>query len=154
MAFSSINFIGAYNPTDKIIKLHNSLNIKVGGFKVEFFQKAMVEGKLLWINLSDLLLSLEFSSNTDARQALINLNQVIEQLLPNYISSTGDKYFSFTQNIPSGTWTINHNLNKNPSVTITDLGGSIIMPDNITYSTLNSLTITFTTPQAGTAYCN
>jgi hypothetical protein len=154
MSFLSNNFIVNISPGDKIIILQNSLNINVGGFKVRFFQKAMTEGKLLWINLSDLLLSLEFSSEIDAKQALANLSSAIEQLLPNHLNASGDKHFAFNQTVSSNTWIINHNLGKYPTIAVTDSGGNVLIPDSIIYTSINSLTVTFTNPETGTIYCN
>lgn len=53
-----------------------------------------------------------------------------------------DKNFVYTQNTASDTWTIQHNLNKYPSVTVIDSSNSVVDGD-ITYIDTNNLTIKF-----------
>ena len=48
------------------------------------------------------------------------------------------------QGAASATWTINHNLNRYPSVTVVDSGGNVVI-GTIVYNTTNRLTITFFT---------
>ena len=66
---------------------------------------------------------------------------------------SADKHYTHTQNIVSATWTINHNLNKKPSVTVVDSVDAVVYGD-INYTTLNSLTITFSGGFTGKAYLN
>jgi hypothetical protein len=61
--------------------------------------------------------------------------------------------FIFTQSMPSATWTIVHNLNKWPSVTIIDSGDSIIIP-SVHYDSVNQITVTFGSATSGKAYLN
>jgi hypothetical protein len=58
-------------------------------------------------------------------------------------SPGGGGTFTFTQSIPADTWTINHNLNKKPSTTVTDNAGTVLYP-NIEYLSLNTIELTFT----------
>ena len=53
----------------------------------------------------------------------------------------------------STTWTLKHNLNGKPSVTITDLIGSKV-EGNIVYNSDSQITVTFTSSVAGYAYLN
>ena len=53
----------------------------------------------------------------------------------------------------STTWTLNHNLNGKPSVTITDLTGNKV-EGNVVYNSDVQITITFTGATAGYAYLN
>ena len=46
------------------------------------------------------------------------------------------------QGAAADTWTINHNLNKYPSVTVVDSGGNVVI-GTIVYNTTNQLTLTF-----------
>jgi hypothetical protein len=57
----------------------------------------------------------------------------------------------FPQASASALWSINHNFGYNPSVTVSDSGGSVVIA-NIAYVDLNNLTVTFVTPSSGTAY--
>lgn len=54
----------------------------------------------------------------------------------------------------SATWTITHNLNRYPSVTVVDINGDVFMPKNIRYNSANQITITFTAAESGKAFLN
>lgn len=64
-----------------------------------------------------------------------------------------DRNFVFTQGVPSSTWVIDHNLNKFASVSVVDTAKTTVFGE-ITYNTLNKLTITFSAAFAGQAYLN
>lgn len=64
-----------------------------------------------------------------------------------------DKNFVFTQGSASNTWTINHNLEKFPSVTVVDSADNVVVGD-ITYTNTNSLTVSFSSSFSGKAYIN
>ena len=68
-------------------------------------------------------------------------------------SGAGDKTFTFTQPTPSVQWTIQHNLNKFPSVSVVN-NNNILMYGNTTYVDTNNLIITFTAGFSGKAYLN
>tara|TARA_R100000234_G_C4867374_1_gene121808 strand:+ start:171 stop:470 length:300 start_codon:yes stop_codon:yes gene_type:complete len=51
------------------------------------------------------------------------------------------------------TWTLKHNLNGKPSVTLTDLIGNKV-EGNIVYDSDSQITVTFTNSTAGYAYLN
>jgi hypothetical protein len=68
-------------------------------------------------------------------------------------NSGGDKNFVFTQNVSSATWTIQHNLNKFPSVTSVNIN-NIEMYGDIEFIDLNNLTITFSAAFSGKAFIN
>jgi hypothetical protein len=59
--------------------------------------------------------------------------------------------YHHTQNTSSNTWTITHNLGFYPNVTVADSGGSLVEGE-ITYSSVNALTIRFTSAFSGQAY--
>lgn len=59
--------------------------------------------------------------------------------------------YHHTQGTSSATWVINHQLGWYPNVTIQDSGGSIVEGE-ITYTSVNSLTVTFTGAFSGNAY--
>lgn len=61
--------------------------------------------------------------------------------------------FVYTQPSLASIWTVTHNLNKNPSVSVVDTGGTTIIPD-IHYDSVNAVTITFGSPTSGKAYFN
>jgi hypothetical protein len=64
-----------------------------------------------------------------------------------------DKTFVFTQAVPSATWSITHNLNKFPSVSVVDTANTqaFTIAD---YIDTNTLTLTFSAAFAGKAYLN
>ena len=64
-----------------------------------------------------------------------------------------DKNFVFTQAVPSATWTIQHNMNKLPSVSVVN-NNNIIVYGNVVYVDNNNLTITFSGGFSGKAYLN
>jgi hypothetical protein len=68
-------------------------------------------------------------------------------------SGSGDLHFIFNQLVPSAIWNVTHNLNKYPSVTVVDSGGTIVVGD-INYIDTNNLTITFSFIFSGKAYMN
>jgi len=59
--------------------------------------------------------------------------------------------FVHTQSAASDTWTITHNLEFFPNVTVQDSGGSTVEGE-IVYNTNNTLTVTFSSPISGKAY--
>lgn len=61
--------------------------------------------------------------------------------------------FVFTQDAPSDSWYVSHELMAYPSVTVVDTGGTEIVP-NIDYIDENRLTIVFGAPTSGKAYLN
>jgi len=67
--------------------------------------------------------------------------------------AVGDLNFTFTQAVASATWNVVHNLGKNPSVSIVDINDQEVFAQ-VDYIDTNSLTITFSSAQAGKAYMN
>lgn len=81
------------------------------------------------------------------------VNTKFQELEDDISNVSGDKNFIYNQNFPSATWEIIHNLNKKPSVTITDsantvVEGQIIINDGV------KVVITFNAPFTGTAILN
>jgi len=66
---------------------------------------------------------------------------------------TADRFFTFVQASASATWTIEHNLEKFPSVTVIDSANNVVY-GNTTYIDENNLTINFSAPFSGKAYLN
>lgn len=59
--------------------------------------------------------------------------------------------FLYTQNTPSATWTISHNLTFHPNVTVVDSGGSVVEGE-ISYPNPATVLLTFAAAFSGTAY--
>ncbi len=66
---------------------------------------------------------------------------------------TGDKHYVFTQGVASSDWIINHGMEKVPSVSVIDSGGSVVEGE-IEIVDQNSLILHFTAPFTGKAYLN
>lgn len=61
--------------------------------------------------------------------------------------------FVHDQIISSNEWTVNHGLDKYPSITVVDSSGSVVIGE-IIYTSLNEVTITFMSEFSGKAYFN
>lgn len=72
-------------------------------------------------------------------------NQVINFVLP-----PGGAY-THTQSLSAATWVVNHNLGFYPAVTVVDSGENVVIGD-VTYTSVNSLSISFTAAFGGKAY--
>lgn len=64
-----------------------------------------------------------------------------------------DKHFTFTQNIASDVWEVEHNLNKYPGVTIVDSAENVVIGD-IIYLDENNVRLVFSSAFSGKAYLN
>ena len=60
--------------------------------------------------------------------------------------------FVYVQEIPALIWNINHNLNGYPDIELVSITGIVIYA-NIQYIDKNNVTVTFSEPMAGKAYC-
>ena len=76
------------------------------------------------------------------------------------ILSAGDKNLLHTQSSSSTTWTVNHNMGKYPSVSIVEcnptaneVDGDLVIGE-VTYNSINQLTIKFASAIRGVAYIN
>jgi len=73
---------------------------------------------------------------------------------PAGISPAGaDKHFEHVQAVPSAVWTVTHNLDKKPAVTVLDSAGEQCEGE-VDYPSQNVVEITFTAPFSGLAVCN
>lgn len=109
------------------------------------------------INDSDVTLLDDYSflDVTKEIQTQQDLNQVLANLVSTLLSlyRSSDKYFIHDQFSPSSVWVVEHDLEKKPSVTITDSSGNQVEGD-IKYISEHKLTITFNFPFSGYTYLN
>jgi hypothetical protein len=84
---------------------------------------------------------------------LINGEDYLISLLGYDAGNTSDKNFVFSQAAASAVWVIEHNLNKYCSVSVVDTGGSVVY-GNVDYDSVNQVTLTFSAPFSGQAFCN
>lgn len=69
------------------------------------------------------------------------------------ISNSSDKNYVHNQDVASALWTVTHNLEKYPSVSVRDSGGSAII-GTVVHINTNSLTISFSYDISGSASMN
>jgi hypothetical protein len=66
---------------------------------------------------------------------------------------SGDRKYEHEQSSAADTWTIDHNLNKKPAVSVVDSLENIVICE-VEYTSLNQVVLTFDTPYSGKAYFN
>lgn len=64
-----------------------------------------------------------------------------------------DARLEYEQATSSDVWSINHNLNKKPSVTIVDSGDNVVVGE-VQYIDNNNITVSFSATFSGKAYLN
>ena len=85
---------------------------------------------------------------------LINITTPINnQINIEALASDANFIYSGTQNVASKTWTIVHNLNKYPSVTVVDTAVQTIY-GRVDYPLQSKVVITFANPIKGLAFLN
>jgi hypothetical protein len=77
---------------------------------------------------------------------VVNVNEVVVR----GINAPAVAYHH-VQGTSSATWTINHYLGWQPNVTVQDSGGSVVEGE-ISYTSVNTLTVTFSGAFSGNAY--
>lgn len=94
-----------------------------------------------------------FSSMTGTVTASDSILTALEKLNGNVnqVVFSASISYTHTQVSAQNTWTIAHNLNKYPSVTVIDSFMNTVIGE-IVYNNSNTLTITFTASFSGTAY--
>lgn len=95
-------------------------------------------------------ISLEYVNSTGALEK--NKDYFITLIAYDY-EEFADKNYVYVQNVSSAMWIVNHNLNKYPSVSVVDSAGSTVVGD-VSYDTLNQVTLTFSAPFSGKAFFN
>lgn len=93
-------------------------------------------------------LSLEL---VEANGILVNTNIYGITTIPN--NKELDKNFVHVQGSAASQWSITHNLNKYPSVSVVDSGNNTVIGD-VEYASLNSVTIRFSASFSGKAFFN
>jgi hypothetical protein len=86
-------------------------------------------------------------------QPVVQRQSLPSVVIPDPPTPVDPPAFVFTQVAPAAVWTITHNLNTFPSVTLTDALGNVILAQ-VQYISSNQVVATFSTPVAGSAYLN
>ena len=135
-AFSDIS-------TLKIHEKANGLEVSVSDFFNEFINKDIVIVDST--NLNNYGVYTVKSSNGTL------VNERFYSLL--LFSGAQDKEFVHVQNSSASSWTVNHNLNKFPAVTV-KLSSGAIGTAGVAYNSKNQLTVSLSGANTGTAYLN
>lgn len=91
-------------------------------------------------------------SNNNINQIMNDIRSLERRIA--LIQVTGsDAYYRHTQGVSASVWTINHNLNKRPSVTVTDSAGTVII-GQVKYLSNNSVELSFSAAFSGFAELN
>ena len=77
----------------------------------------------------------------------------VDNLKNEFEENKATKVYTYAQRSSSNKWVVEHNLNKYPSVTVVDSAGTVVLGD-VTYDSLNKLTISFKGYFSGKAYLN
>ena len=83
----------------------------------------------------------------------INIDNFYDIVNFTFGDNSGDKTFVYSQAVPATTWTVQHGLNKFPSITVVDSAKTVVVGD-YTYVNNNKVTLEFSAPFAGKAYLN
>ena len=83
----------------------------------------------------------------------INIDNFYDIVNFTFGDNAGDKTFIYDQVTPATTWTVQHGLNKFPSITVVDTAKSVVIGD-YTYVDNNNVILEFSAAFAGKAYFN
>lgn len=90
---------------------------------------------------------------TSTQQTLKVEQPSVNVAITGVVGAGGDKNYVHDQSSASDTWTVTHNLNKRPAVSVVDSAGTQIICD-VQYDSDNQVTLTFDDSTAGKAYFN
>jgi len=94
--------------------------------------------------------SAQYVLNAIAASALASTDDLPEGVSNKYFTTARVSY-NHVQGVASSSWVINHNLGFYPNLTVQDSAGNIVEGE-ITYTTVDSITVTFSTAFSGEAY--
>lgn len=136
------NFLPLFAGKDIILAQSDDVN-KFGTYKVGTIKEYAADPNFFEVNL------VNYSFNGSFGQ---EAHYVFSEFV-NTANSNGDLNFTFTQSTSQQVWTIQHDLGKNPSVSVADTAGSWVV-GQVDYINNNKLTITFNASFQGVAYLN
>jgi hypothetical protein len=129
---------------DSIVILHKSDDInKYGLYNITLVEEDIDESDFLYVQMQFIQGNSSIEEDKDYLFSVIDFN----------LSENKDKNYVHNQVVASNTWSVSHNLNKYPSVTIVDSGENVVIGD-VQYIDLNNIKITFTSTFSGKAYFN
>jgi len=83
----------------------------------------------------------------------LNPTETLSGLINYGIIYKSDKTYEYTQGVASSEWTVCHNLDKYPSISVVDSAGNQVEGD-VLYVDKNNVVLTFTAAFSGAAYFN
>ncbi len=148
------------NADSIVLKITNSININL----IAVYAIISVTASTAWVdvevlrfknfnNLSfeegkEYTLAFDYVSAAEAAQSTSELINDGEDGTNPFITS-----FEHDQGTPSTVWTITHNMNRKPSVTVVDTAELVVVGE-VEYINENTITITFNSSFSGKAYLN
>jgi hypothetical protein len=109
---------------------------------VSIGQNSITQGVSLYLNFSGSGVTTTISNGTASIYIPSNSGSL----------STGSSFAALTQAAAANTWSFDHNLGfKYPVITVYDANSNVILPAQITASTVNHLDIYFSSPRTGYA---
>jgi hypothetical protein len=105
------------------------------------------------------LAQLQYAYDNSIAAVSINYNTVeqatltLTKLNAPALQTTYERAYIHNQNVPAIMWTITHNLNKFPAVSIVDSAYEEVIGE-VEYLDANNLTVRFTAPFSGQAFIN
>lgn len=122
----------------------------------------VTDGTLLFGDVSSVSDTFKFGQLTVTGDTTVTGNILVDgtvdgidiatDVAANTIKET-DKNYVHTQSALATAWVVTHNLEKNPSVTVVDSAGTVVI-GQVDYDSLNQVTLTFKATFSGKAYCN
>jgi len=136
------NFLLGANDSIVILHKYDDIN-KYGLYNITSIQEDIDESDFLYVQMQFIQGNSSIEEDKDYLFSVIDFN----------LSENKDKNYVHNQVVASNTWSVSHNLNKYPSVTIVDSGENVVIGD-VQYIDLNNIKITFTSTFSGKAYFN
>ena len=133
---NTIQFMEYLVGNDILISEQNDIS-KFGHFNITSYT---VNGNVYTLNLTNI-----------GGNGNLDLNKFYDFAV--FTLSSPDKTFEFDQGQPALVWTIQHNLNKFPSVSVVDTANTVVN-SQVNYIDKNNITINNTAQFAGKAYLN
>lgn len=103
--------------------------------------------------INDVAINSILPEHTHTEDEISDLDKYTKAEVNNLINQNKDKNYVHDQAVVANNWICNHNLNKQPSVTVIDTAGSEVTGEVI-HNSLNQTIIKFNYPFSGQAFFN
>lgn len=140
------------------VSIQDTFNLKVDEIQGESISVDEQQGIDIGVTQNNTNISIEdVAANNVSVEQVAQSDVKVTALSSNTIkiggAGSGDLHFVYSQTAPIDVWTITHNLDKKPSVTVVDSAETVVI-GSVTYINSNSLRITFDGSFSGKAYLN